>query len=188
VLFGTKPSRIDLLNRAAPQFFRMLQDELFEATLLHLSRITDPPYSLNDKNKPNLSIRALAEHSTDAKLKTDVEKAVADAVKATDFARTWRNQHIAHKDLKLALDQQGTALPDASRKQVKEALQSIAAVLNLVASHYSKSQTAFDKVASFHGAESLLHVLHRGLKAHDEQIERLKAGKGLATDFDLPDL
>ena len=33
-LFGTKPERIALLNRAAPHFFRMLQDELWESTLL----------------------------------------------------------------------------------------------------------------------------------------------------------
>ena len=122
VLFGTKPTRIDLLNRAAPQFFHMVQEELFEVFLLHLSRITDPAYSLNDKNKPNLSIRALAEHITDAKLKADVEKMVGDALKATEFARAWRNRTVAHKDLKLALDQPTTALPTASRKQVKEAL------------------------------------------------------------------
>jgi len=29
-LFGTKPERLGLLNRAAPAFFRMLQDELWE--------------------------------------------------------------------------------------------------------------------------------------------------------------
>ena len=41
VLFGTKPSRIDLLNQAAGKFFRIVQDSLFEGTLLAISRITD---------------------------------------------------------------------------------------------------------------------------------------------------
>ena len=43
--FGTKPERIILLNETAPQFFRMLQDELWEMSLLHLARITDPANS-----------------------------------------------------------------------------------------------------------------------------------------------
>jgi hypothetical protein len=31
-LFGSKPTRIELLNRAAPAFFRMTQDALWELT------------------------------------------------------------------------------------------------------------------------------------------------------------
>src|SRR5262249_17735938 len=110
-LYGTKETRIALLNSAAPQFFRMVQDDLWEMSLLHLTRITDPAYSFGKKDKANLSIQALAEHVTDASLKTEVEKAVADALNATEFARAWRNRHIAHKDLKLALDQPTSALP-----------------------------------------------------------------------------
>src|SRR5262245_23634721 len=138
-LYGTKETRIELLNRAAPQFFRMVQDELWEMFLLHLSRVTDPAYSFGSKNKPNLSVQALAEHIADAKLRAEVGKAVADALKATAFARDWRNRHIAHKDLKLALDQPTIALADASRAQVKEALKSLAAVLNVVGGHYLDS-------------------------------------------------
>src|SRR5437868_4579391 len=40
-LFGMKPSRIDLMNEAAPAFFRMIQDSLWEDTLLHIARLTD---------------------------------------------------------------------------------------------------------------------------------------------------
>lgn len=32
-LYGAKPSRIDLLNKAAPSFFRLAQDSLWEGTL-----------------------------------------------------------------------------------------------------------------------------------------------------------
>jgi hypothetical protein len=34
-LFGTKPSRVTLLNRAAPKFFRVVQDTLWEDVLLY---------------------------------------------------------------------------------------------------------------------------------------------------------
>ncbi|MGZ8401653.1 MAG: AbiU2 domain-containing protein [Methyloceanibacter sp.] len=58
-LFGTKPSRIDLLNSAAPRFFRILQDALWDETLLHIARLTDSPES--GKGKSNLTIRNLPE-------------------------------------------------------------------------------------------------------------------------------
>jgi hypothetical protein len=62
-LFGTKRSRIDMLNQAAPMFFRMIQDELWGMTLLNLARMTDPAISRGrrgKKDKPNLSRTSLA--------------------------------------------------------------------------------------------------------------------------------
>ena len=55
-LFGTKPSRIDLMNRTAPLFFRVVQDSIWEETILHIARLTDPPKSMG---KENLSIQQL---------------------------------------------------------------------------------------------------------------------------------
>jgi len=56
VLYGTKPERIDLLNRSAGLFFRIVQDTLWEDTLLHLARLTDRPTSMG---KNNLSVQRL---------------------------------------------------------------------------------------------------------------------------------
>src|SRR5205807_6827029 len=57
-LFGTNQSRIALMNEAAPAFFRIVQDELFDMTVLRIARITDPPKSAG---KSNLTIRQLPE-------------------------------------------------------------------------------------------------------------------------------
>jgi len=38
-LFGSKPSRVELLNKSAPLFFRTAQDSLWESTLLHITRL-----------------------------------------------------------------------------------------------------------------------------------------------------
>jgi AbiU2 len=103
-LFGTKPERIDLLNRAAPTFFRMLQDELWESSLLHLARLTDPATSQGKADRSNLTIQALPALIADAKLKGEVDKLIAEAKKQTEFCRDWRNRHIAHRDLKLAVE------------------------------------------------------------------------------------
>jgi hypothetical protein len=53
-LFGTKRSRIELLNASAPYFFHMLQEDLWGATLLHIARLTDKS---STRGKKNLTIR-----------------------------------------------------------------------------------------------------------------------------------
>src|SRR3989304_10132230 len=49
-LYGEKPTRVELLNRAAGFFFRIVQDTLWEDTLLHVARLTDPPGSGRRQN------------------------------------------------------------------------------------------------------------------------------------------
>lgn len=182
-LFGKKPERIVLLNEAAPRFFRLLQDRLWETTLLHLSRLTDPAKSFGKDDKANLSINALPELIADAALKGDVTKLIDEAVKSTAFARDWRNRRIGHRDLKLALQQATAPLADASRADVKTALKAIAAVLNALAAHYLDSTTAFDFSGPLGGSISLLHVLGAGSRALAARRERLLAGKQTPEDF-----
>ena len=57
VLFGTKESTIELLNEAAPVFFRAVQDVFFEETVLAIARIVDPPATAG---KTNLSVTEAA--------------------------------------------------------------------------------------------------------------------------------
>jgi AbiU2 len=187
-LFGTKPERIDLLNRAAPAFFRMLQDELWENSLLHLARLTDPANSPGKQAPANLTIQALAALVTDAKLKETVSTLVAEAVKQTEFCRDWRNRHIAHRDLKLALEQPTQPLAEGSRADVKAALKALTDVLNAIEGHYFQSETRFDLGARLGGASSLLHVLDDGLRAQEARQRRFEEGKPLKDDVIVRDL
>ncbi|MDO9051955.1 MAG: hypothetical protein Q7U70_10755 [Methylotenera sp.] len=100
-LFGTNPERIVLLNKTGASFFRTVQDCLWDDSLLHLARITD---SSSTGKKHNLTIRRISELVNDVKQKAELEAFVDTAVKATAFARDWRNRRIAHRDLQLALD------------------------------------------------------------------------------------
>jgi hypothetical protein len=74
-------------------------------------------------------------------LKDEVSKLIANAIKLTEFSRDWRNRRIAHRDLKLALEQPTTPLAAGSRAQVKDALKAIADVLNAVENEHCNSQT-----------------------------------------------
>lgn len=161
-LFGTKPERITLLNRAAPAFFRMIQDELWESTLLQLARLTDPANSHGKQDRSNLTIQALPALITDAKLKDKVNTQIEDALKLTEFCRDWRNRRIAHRDLKLALAEPTTPLAEGSRTHVKNALKAIADLLNVLEQAYCNSETGYDLGGPLGGAISLLYVLDDG--------------------------
>ena len=183
-LFGTKPSRVELLNEAAPLFFRTVEDSLWESTLVHITRLTDPPRSCG---KDNLSIQRLTDLVDDDIKETLIEK-IEEAKEKSNFCRDWRNRHIAHKDLGLVVDSQAEPLEPASRAKVKDALQSIASVLNVISGHYMDSTVIFDLVKGSSGAVSLLYVLDDGLRANKERKERIKARKYSPEDLKHRDL
>nr|WP_233475441.1 hypothetical protein [Bradyrhizobium brasilense] len=173
-LFGTKPSRIDLLNQAAPAFFHMLQEELWDNRLMHLARITDSPKSVG---KDNLTIRNLPGLIDDAPLKAKVTSLVDAALDATNFCRDWRNRRIGHLDLALATGAPAAPLAEASRKQVNDALNAIADVMNALDAHYFDSETAYDRPVRINGAMELLFVLNDGIKARNARDKRVEAGE-----------
>ncbi len=176
-LFGTKPERIDLLNRAAPAFFAMLQDQLWEGSLLHLARLTDRSKTLNNKDKSNLTIHALPPLLSDVNLKAHVDSLIAIATNGTKFAQDWRNRHIAHRDLKLALNPSTKPLAEASRGKVNSALIALANVLNALENHYFQSEVGYRHIEQHGGAVSLIYLIDFGLRAQESQQNRILAGK-----------
>ena len=59
-LFGAEKERVELLNQAAPLFFLITQDALWESSVLHIARLTDPSNSMGQKDKSNLTISKFA--------------------------------------------------------------------------------------------------------------------------------
>ncbi len=178
-LFGKQESRIELLNRAAPAFFRVVQDTLWEDVLLHIARLTDKAAT---SGKANLSVLRLPNLIDDAPLKSRLDELNMAVMASTEFCRDWRNRRIAHTDLGLALGHGVDPLLPASREKVKVALASIAAVLDAVSLHYKKSTTFFEVDGSPGGAVQLLYVIDDGLQANDERKKRWK--QGLYSDDD----
>jgi hypothetical protein len=166
-LFARSPERIELLNRAAPAFFRIVQDSLFEDVLLHVARLTDKAETFG---KPNLTILRLPQNMTRASAREAAELAITDAIKATDFCRDWRNRHIAHRDLDLACGTGAKPLLPASREKVSLALKALSNALNVVAQHYLDTTTFFEFDGGFGGAENLVRILDDGVKARELRL------------------
>ena len=184
-LYGTKPQRIDMLNQAARLFFRITQDALWDATLLGVARLTDPPRT---GQKENLTIQQMPELIHDDSVKGKVNAAIDEALEAAEFCRHWRNRHIAHRDLALALSDNAKPLEPASRHKVKLALKALTAVLDVVSLHYIDGPNVFLVDAHPGDAQSLVDVLDDGLKADAERQERLRTGKIRPEDLHPRDL
>lgn len=178
-LFGT-PGRVDLANSAAGLFFRIVQDSLWQETLLHLSRLTDPPRS---SGKTNLTLKVLPELIDDPVLRSDVSGLVNQAGNATMFARDWRNRHISHRDLDLAMDRCAEPLLPASRKQVSDAVLAIRAVLKHLSEKLLEETMASEAITPSTGAAALMLVLQDGVEARPARRERFRTGQHLPGDL-----
>ena len=178
-LFGTNPTRIDLLNKSAPVFFRIIQDTLFEDVLLHIARLTDPPKS---SGKKNLTIHCLPS-LVNAAIGVSVAEHVLNAIEKARFCRDWRNRHIAHRDFNLAMGEKIEPLELASRAKVKDALDSISRVLNVISEFYTQAVVVFDSIGGPGGALDLLYVLDDGLEADIARRKRIEAGQYLQEDL-----
>jgi AbiU2 len=181
-MFSTKPERLEVMNRAAPAFFHMLQGELGQSILLHLSRITDKQETGRQKN---LTIRNLPGLITDAAVKAQVQGLVDDALAKTEVCRAHRNSLIAHDDLLLALnDSDARSLDPATKADVDAALKAIGEVLRVVNLHFTDSDMMFDLGnPRVEGFVDLLYVMNDGLKAREERGERIRTGKYRPDDF-----
>lgn len=128
-LFAHSERRVELLNRSAGFFFGVVQDVLWHDILLHIARLTDPP---KQNRFENLSLTRLPEMVPDVCLANELRGLLETALQLSEFAREWRNKHIAHRDLEHALTTHASPLPGVSRAQLEEVLRGFRAVMNRV--------------------------------------------------------
>lgn len=176
-MFGSGAEQVELLNSAS-LFFQIVQDTLWQDILLHLCRMTDPPKSMG---RENLTLRSLPDLISDPAFGAEVAPLVEQAIEATAFARDWRNRHIGHRDLALALKSGMQPLASASEVQVSAALSAIHAVLNRISERLLDSTLAGDVITPFTGAATLMLLLRNGIEARDARRKRLGKDEGLLT-------
>ena len=158
-LFGTSAERIEILDRVSGNLFQVFHDDLFEMTLLHLSRMTD---RVRTVSKPNLTLSALAEAAGPQHCQA-LSEAAEKARNKCEFARDWRNRRLAHRDQLLSLDARRRPRT-ASRRLVNEAVAEIEAVLNLASVLMLDETLSLEPIGLVgQPARDLLHILDPGL-------------------------
>jgi hypothetical protein len=113
---------------------------------------------------------------------------VRTAIERTEFCRDWRNRHIAHRDLRLALNEPAKPLAKADKAKVDAALKAVVEVMNAVDIYFTGSETRYDLYSPRHGAVALLYVIDDGVKAEEQRMERLRKSKPTEDDFKARDL
>lgn len=166
-LFGTDNETVQLLNRTAGLFFKIVQDELWASVLLGISRMTDPPKTGGRKN---LTIRSLPDLVADPELRADLEVLCSAAVESAAFAREHRNKRIAHQDHDYLTDRASNPLSGVSRERVERMLESLRKVLNRLDLHYRDSTVIYEQFVDESGARVLVSKLRK--------LERLSASAG----------
>lgn len=181
-LFGTKPSRVELLNEGAGVVCHIVQFTLFDHILLHLCRLTDPVRSCG---KDNLSLKRLLTLINERSFRQELEPLVTDANDKCQFARELRNRVIAHRDLSVALRQPAEPLPNVTVGHITDAIAAIATAVKRVSEHYLKSSIYFEGLSWTTGihARLLLLVLRDGLDAEKQRKERALRGEGTPEDI-----
>lgn len=156
-LFGEGEETVNLLNRTAGLFFKIVQDELWDSVLLGVSKLTDPAQT--GKNK-NLSIRSLPELIADSTLRGRVLDLCDEALMKAEHARDHRNKRIAHQDQQYFYGREAQPLGGVSRALVKEMLQAITAVMNEINVFYCDTTMFYDSISAGGDAAWLVHKLN----------------------------
>lgn len=169
-LYLANQRRFEVMNTAAPFFFWLLQRSWWDETLLAISRLVATPKSMGQSN---LTFQRLPDLITDTVLRANVETLIRAAVDYAEFAKTWRNKRIAHRDLALALKRPVVPLPSAGQKHVEKVLEGLAEILNEIQGHFSNSSTMYRKAPVTHGALDMLYVLRDGIRLEKLRHEHL---------------
>ncbi len=181
ILFES-PERIELLNRVAGNFFRVIQRVLFEDIVLHIARLTDPPRSPGKGEKNNLTLLRLATAVPET-LASEIRNLLDQTESHAEFAKDWRNRHLAHRDLELAMDERATPLSRVTCESVGIAIASMGAVLNKIEDHFWHGTVAFEHIIARDDAEALAFYLKYAVDAesHEHELEIAKSRRPPST-------
>ncbi len=175
-LFGTKKSRIELMNEVAPSFFFTVQKILRENLMLGITKITDPVKSAGKKNATIIGIPEFI--IEDSRFKKELEEDIQEILKSATFCRDWRNRWIAHLDYEIAINNQNAKpLESATRQKLKITIEKIQEFYNKVEFKYFKSTTGFKYFSSHRGAVSLLYTIENGQRFNKIKYEKKLSGE-----------
>lgn len=180
--YAGSSERVEFLNDSAPHFFWMLQNVLWHDVLLHVARLTDPPCQRGGKNLTMLSLPAAID---DASLRARVQATLDGALQSADFARQYRNKHLAHQDLDYALGH-AEPLNQGSRQQVEDVLALFADALNHINSHYCDTTLMYREFRPLGGAGSILSRLALARDVESKRRARLQSGEFTSEDLERP--
>ncbi len=176
-IYAQDEEQINLLNRISPSFFYILQIIFLSDTYLHISRLTDPAYTMG---KENLSLERLVQSIESIKYKDLVDIVLVDLEKiksASKPFRDLRNLTIAHIDLKVALKVNIDPIPGIGRQMVEDVLLLIRQLMNHIEIYFKESETAYELVITRGDGVALVYALKDVETYREEKRKKMLANK-----------
>ncbi|MBL0524110.1 hypothetical protein [Aeromonas dhakensis] len=181
-MFGTNPGRIRLINKTSSNVFVEFQWLIIDYMVMSLSKLTD---SARMRGNDNLSFHYLIDkvrESRNVDLADELESELEALMIACKKFREIRNKRVAHNDLVVALDEDGSPLPGVSRADIENALVHARNLMNKVELHFNDSQTLYEEIIIplTNDGRSVLVLLQKGLmydQLEDEGV--IERGKWL---------
>ena len=168
-LFGS-PQHYELFNRAAPAFFKSLYRILFGDLVMDIGRFTDPAEMGSFRN---LSLAQLEQTVPDATVRAALCALRGTAEAKCKPVRDYRNKVPAHFDMETALGVKQE--PPVCRRDLREALESIAPFLNEIERHYGVGPCAYEHtIGPLGGVTVLVRRLEKGLEMERRERARLR--------------
>ena len=133
-----------------------------DESLMGICRATDPP---SQGKRDNITLeRLIAEIDgvAEPQLKAKTVQALAALQPRLSAARTHRNRRIAHIDLQTHLGATLVPLPDVTIRDVKQALEGIANLLNGISIHFDGQEFGFAETIDSGDADAMLYGLRKG--------------------------
>jgi hypothetical protein len=170
-LYGTE-SHVDLLNNAAPVFFRIVQDIFVDDVILSILRLLDPAKSMGNDN---LSIAHLIDHLAQSgvgALHAEVTSLHSDIRKDSERLIKIRNKLLAHNDLSEKQNRSASLYAGVTKNLIDKQIQSLCSLMNRIHSSLSDTETYYESACDLpDGSPALLDAL-RTL----EQVKKRKVG------------
>lgn len=164
----TDPDTIDVLNRTAGLFFKIVQNELWDSILLAVCRLVDRTTSAG---QTNLTLRSLSGLIEDEVLKLQVEEACQKAILIADFAKTHRHKRLAHLSYDHAVDHTLFDAVGISPLKMDEMITALREVIKIIHAHYDDMDVLYDKPVVVTGAGKLVAALKRLERLQDRAIK-----------------
>lgn len=169
-LFGHSKQRLNLANECAAWFFIIVKATLLNDVQLTLSKLADPSTS---RGGANATLDRLTKEISFS-CPTDVAEKLTtlrDAYQSScKRIKDRRNKQIAHYDKDTLLKQyenDATALPSPSRKEIEGALLALRLFMWSAEAYLTSTTTCFDLFVSHRDGEDLLRILQQGLRYQD---------------------
>jgi hypothetical protein len=163
-LFGTKETRIELLNQSAPFFFFTIQKVLWDNLILGIAILTDP---IESNGKKNITLKAIPFFISDANFRKEIERDIK-----------------AHMDYNFGIDlQNAKVLEPATREKLRSTIERIQSIYNKIELKYLGRTVGYKYLTSHRGAISLLHTIESGIRFEEQAYEKRKRGDDIDYNY-----